>query len=199
MIKNIIFDLGNVLISWKPSEYYEKKNYPKQRIDILLNEVFKSDEWCQLDNGDISTQEAIEKIALNSSLNRDEIALVFNQRIEILHPIKNNIKLLPLLKKRGFYLYYLSNFSIDLFKEVVSTYEFFKYFDGGIFSADVGLSKPDLRIYNALLDKYLLKSDESLFIDDLNINVQGARESGIASIYLDSPEKLSEYIENIIG
>jgi FMN phosphatase YigB (HAD superfamily) len=199
MIRNIILDLGNVLLSWKPYEYFEKNNYPEAKIEVLLNDIFKSDEWLKLDNGDISIREAIEMIALKSSLNKNEIALVFDQRIEILHAIENNIKLLPLLKKRGFNLYYLSNFPMDIFPQVLRIHDFFRHFDGGFISAEVRLSKPDTRIYKAFLDKYQLKSEETLFIDDLDINVQGARESGITSIYLDNPEKLSEYIENIIG
>jgi putative hydrolase of the HAD superfamily len=61
------------------------------------------------------------------------------------------------------------------------------------------LSKPDIRIYEALLDKYQLKPAESLFIDDLNINVLGAKKTGMIAIHLDQPEKLSVYIENFIG
>jgi HAD superfamily hydrolase (TIGR01509 family) len=199
MIRNIIFDLGNVLLSWDPAEYLKKHNYQEQKAQIILNDIFRSDEWWHLDNGDITTLEAIDKIALKSTLNKDEIALVFNKRMEILYPLKNNIRLLPLLKKRGISLYYLSNFPKDLFEEVIRIHDFFKYFDGGIISSHARLSKPDIDIYKILLDKYQLTPDETLFFDDLNINVLGAKKTGIIAIHLDHSEKLSVYIENIIG
>lgn len=198
MIRNIIFDLGNVLLNWQPSVYLEQQNYSKDKRDTILNDIFRSNEWLQLDNGDITTNEAKDRIALKSALNKAEIDHVFDHRMEILYPLAENIKWLPLLKKRGFKLYYLSNFPIDLFDTVVKLHDFFSFFDGGIISAHVKVSKPDKRIYQTLLDRYLLKSEESVFIDDLIVNVVGARELGIKSIHLDDPGKLSEYVRDII-
>ena len=62
MIKNIIFDLGNVLISFKPSEYFDKNNYPQTIKAKILADIFGSKEWLMLDNGDITTTEAIDEI-----------------------------------------------------------------------------------------------------------------------------------------
>jgi putative hydrolase of the HAD superfamily len=108
MIKNIIFDLGNVLVSFKPAEYLEDKEEGRTR-DLILTDIFGSHEWLMLDNGDITTDEAVERISLRSSLKKDKIADIFNRRFQILQPIESNIKVLPELKKEGFRLYYLSN------------------------------------------------------------------------------------------
>jgi putative hydrolase of the HAD superfamily len=199
MIRNIIFDLGNVLLSWKPEEYLEKSNYSSQEIETILHDIFRSDIWMKLDNGDLTTEQAIEKISLKSTLSRDEIAGIFDKRIEILHPLTNNLKLLPLLKNRGFHLFYLSNFPNDLFEPVVERNDFFRYFDGGFISSDLGLSKPDIRIYKILLDKYSLKPEDTLFIDDLHDNIIAARQLGIRSLQLDHHEKLADYIKEVVG
>ena len=143
MIKNIIFDLGNVLISFKPSEYFDKNKYPETIKTKILTDIFGSKEWLMLDNGEITTPEAIDAIALKSSLNREEIAHIFNLRTDLMFPLDTNIRLLPGLKKRGFSLYYLSNFPLDIFDEISTGYYFFKYFDGGIISSEVKFSKPD--------------------------------------------------------
>jgi HAD superfamily hydrolase (TIGR01509 family) len=198
MIRNIIFDLGNVLFSWNPSEYLGKKNYSEKETEVILDDIFRSEEWRHLDNGDISTVEAIEKIASKSTLNKDLITLIFNERMEILYPLDVNINLLPLLKKRGFRLFFLSNFPADLFEIVRKDFSFFQLFDGGIISSHVKLSKPDIRIYKKLLSRYKLNPEESVFFDDLNINILGAREAGMTAIHLDHPGKLSEYIEKCI-
>ena len=77
MIKNIIFDLGNVLISFRPSEFFDSKGYPETIKSKILSDIFRSQEWLRLDNGDISTAEAIDAISLKSSLKREEIAHIF--------------------------------------------------------------------------------------------------------------------------
>jgi FMN phosphatase YigB (HAD superfamily) len=116
MIKNIIFDLGNVLISFVPSEYLKKKNYPQNIRNTILTDIFYSNEWKMLDNGDITIPEAIDKISRKSPLKREEIALVFNFRTDIMFPLDDNVRLLPALKKHGFSLFYLSNFPLDIFE-----------------------------------------------------------------------------------
>jgi putative hydrolase of the HAD superfamily len=199
MIKNIIFDLGNVLISFRPSEYLDKNNYPESYKSIILSDIFRSKEWLMLDNGEITTTEAIDSISGRSSLKREEIAHIFNLRTDIFFPIDSNVKLLPGLQKRGFRLYYLSNFPLDVFEEIKNGYYFFRYFDGGIISSEVKISKPDNRIYEILFEKYLLKAEESLFIDDTEINVKAAESLGMKGIFTGGSTEISKEIEEAIG
>jgi len=92
MLKNIIFDLGNVLISFKPSEYFDKNKYPETIKTTILTDIFGSKEWRELDKGEISTAQAIESIALRSSLNKEEIAHIFNLRTDIIFPLDSNVR-----------------------------------------------------------------------------------------------------------
>ena len=103
MLKNIIFDLGNVLISFKPSEYLDKHKYPVIIKSTILSDIFQSSEWRKLDKGEITTSEAIDSIASQSSLKKEEIAHVFNLRTDVMFPIDPNVKLLPELKKKRVY------------------------------------------------------------------------------------------------
>lgn len=199
MIKNIIFDLGNVLISFKPSEYFDKKNYPRSIKAKILADIFGSKEWLMLDNGEITTPEAIDAIASKSSLNKKEISHIFNLRTDLMFPLDSNVRLLPELKKRAFGLYYLSNFPLDIFEEVSTGYYFFKYFDGGLISAEAKFSKPDIGIYNILLEKYSLVPNECLFIDDIEVNVKAAESLGMKGILAYGSLELSTEIEKSIG
>jgi putative hydrolase of the HAD superfamily len=182
MIKNIVFDLGNVLISFRPSKYFDKKQYPENIKARILSDIFASKEWLMLDNGELTTSEVIESIASRSSLRKDEIAYIFNLRTELMYPLDQNVRLLPELKKQGFRLYFLSNFPADIFEEIRSGYYFFKYFDGGVISAEVKVSKPDNRIYYALLEKYSLAPEECLFIDDIEVNVKAGEAVGMKGL-----------------
>jgi epoxide hydrolase-like predicted phosphatase len=199
MIKNIVFDLGNVLISFRPSEYFDKKHYPENIKSRILADIFASKEWLMLDKGLINTAQAINSIAATSSLNKDEIIHVFNLRSELLYPLDENVRLLPELKKQGFRLYFLSNFPLDLFEEVKTGYYFFKYFDGGVISAEAKVSKPDSRIYEILLKKYSLIPEECLYIDDLEVNVRAGEAAGMRGIVTFGSLEIAAEIEKALA
>jgi len=198
MLKNIIFDLGNVLISFKPSEYLDKHKYPVIIKSTILSDIFQSSEWLKLDKGEISTSEAIDSIASQSSLKKEEIAHVFNLRTDVMFPIDPNVKLLPELKKRGFMLYYLSNFPMDIFEEISTGYYFFKHFDGGLISAEAKFSKPESRFYEILLERYSLIPQECLFIDDLEMNVRAAEALGMTGLATHGSLEISGEIEKAL-
>jgi putative hydrolase of the HAD superfamily len=198
MIKNIIFDLGNVLISFRPSEYFDKKNYPGAIKTTILTDIFASKEWLMLDNGDITTQQAIDSIAKRSSLNKEEIAHIFNLRTDLMFPLDSNVRLLPKLKKQGFRLYFLSNFPLDIFEEVRTGYFFFRYFDGGIISAEVKASKPEPGIFKILMEKYSLFPDQCLFIDDIEKNVKTAESIGMRGLFTNGSPDISKEIEKAL-
>jgi HAD superfamily hydrolase (TIGR01509 family) len=195
MIKNVIFDLGNVLISFRPAVFLDKMGYPENVKNIILRDIFKSKEWQLIDSGYLSTGEAIDSIASWSTLKRQEIIDIFDLRPDILYPLDENIKLLPSLKKHGFKLYFLSNFPSDIFDDIFKAYPFFNLFDGGIISARVKASKPDKKIFEILLNKYSILPKECLFIDDLEPNVKTAESIGMTGIWLYDSVGLDELIE----
>jgi FMN phosphatase YigB (HAD superfamily) len=191
MIRNIVFDLGNVLISFKPSEFLERNNYPKEIRNTILADIFRGPEWHMLDSGTILTGEAIDMIAKRSSLKKEEIAFIFNKRPEIMYPIEYNTRILPELKKRGLRLFYLSNFPLDIFDEIKNDYYFFKHFDGGIISSEVKCIKPDIKIYRLFLDKFNLIAEECLYVDDIEINVQAATAVGMKGFFTSGSSDIS--------
>jgi HAD superfamily hydrolase (TIGR01509 family) len=199
MIRNIIFDLGNVLLSWKPDEFLHLNGYKQADRLLIMDQIFRSPEWLMLDNGDISLAEAAKRIAGRTSFKIPEILAVFDLRTSILFPLDSNAKLLPELKKQGFKLYYLSNFPDDIFDEIQNKYELFKYFDGGIISARVKLSKPDPAIFRLLLETYKLEATESVFIDDIAVNSHAAESVGIKGIHLHDPGELHAILQDSLG
>ncbi len=199
MIRNVIFDLGNVLLSFRPAEYLNTKEYSEEIKTKILNDIFHAPEWIQLDNGDITISGAIDSIAKRSSLTKEEIAHIFNLRTDLMVPLDQNVNLLPELKKRGFRLYFLSNFPIDIFHEIKTGYYFFNYFDGGVISAEVRFSKPDSRIYEILIEKYSLIPEESLFIDDLEINVRTAESIGMKGVITHGSNEISEAVKSALS
>jgi epoxide hydrolase-like predicted phosphatase len=199
MIKNIIFDLGNVLISFKPADFLDTIGFPQQIKNTILNDIFNSSEWRSIDNGDMTTKEAIDAISAKSSLRNDEIARIFALRTKMMFPITGNIKLLPALKKQGFKLFYLSNFPSDIFDEIKNSFEFFSFFEVGIISAEVNSSKPDKRIFEILINKFSLVPEECLFIDDIEENVSSAESIGMKGFCTYESQNLTDHLEKLLG
>lgn len=203
MIRNVVFDLGNVLISFQPSEFLDNLRYQDPLKQTILTDIFGSRHWLALDNGDLTTAEAIEGVISESSLEKDLVLEIFKRRGEILIPITSNLKLLPELKKKGLRLFYLSNFPLDLWKDVrngskLYNYDFFKHFDGGLISAEARCSKPNPRIYSMLLDHYSLNPSECLYIDDLEVNVEGAEAAGMKGIVTFGSDEIFDRVINAL-
>mgnify|MGYP000606512529 FL=1 len=195
MIKNIIFDLGNVLIKYS-SESFLEKNVKKERQEKFIATVFKSKEWLELDRGTLSYEDAIEKFAEIIPEDRENLEKLFKNNImDCLAPIEENIEILKKLKKKGYNLFVLSNFHRPAFEQVQKEWEFFDEFDGGVISCYCHLLKPNQRIYELLLARYGLIPEETLFIDDTKINVEKAEKIGMEGIYLDLPEMLEKLLK----
>lgn len=196
MIKNLVFDMGNVLIEWDPSSIMERFGANKEDRRFIRSIMYKTPEWGMMDWG-MMDEDEMEKIAFSKSPERlhgiihnslyhwyDEIV----QKEGIYDDIKS-------FKESGYNIYYLSNASRMLnvyFPKIPSSV----FFSGGIVSADVGLVKPDERIFKLFLDKFNLKAEECIFIDDLTINAASAIRVGMkAFVFNDNPNELMEFVK----
>ena len=198
-MKNIIFDLGNVLILFDPAGYVNR-SVAEEKREKFLDVVFRSSEWKNLDLGTLTYSNA-KKIFKEKLKDCDaEVDALFGDNLYgLLKPIVSNTELLKKLRE-NYNLYILSNFHKESFETVSSKYDFFNYFHGGIVSAYHQCIKPDEKIYRLLIDKYELNPEETLFIDDLAENIKAAEKIGINTIHLTDYTTLSEKLrdKNII-
>lgn len=194
MIKNIIFDLGNVLIRFKPEEFVNK-NIKKEYREKFFNVIFKVQEWADLDRGVLEYSDAVkifsEKIPECSS----EIKKLFdNYILDVLEPIEKNIEIMKSLKGK-YKLFVLSNFHYPAFDYIFKNWEFFKYFDGKVVSGHCKLLKPEKEIYELLCSTYSLNPIECVFIDDTKANIEAAEKFGIKGIHLTDINILEERLK----
>lgn len=196
-IKCIVFDLGNVLISYQPEIFHIERGATKEETDTFIRDVYHSPEWQLIDKGEITVREAISSIARRSALSAQEIASIFDYREELLFPIVQNTKLLKSLKNAGIDLYFLSNFPEDMFELLSSKHDFFGEFSGGVVSSAEKLLKPQPEIYQLLIERYGLSPEETLFIDDLLPNIEGAAAAGFRTLHLEDHRNLGRELASL--
>ena len=192
-MKNIVFDLGRILLDYQPLVWLKKKNYT--HYNELFEIIFQNPLWVKLDEGTITREEFTEKLINEHPELALDIEEIMEEWIELPLPIENNIKLLSPLKKKGYHLYIISNFHLDAYNRFLKKQDWFTLFDGAIISAKEKLIKPDLRIYELLLERYQLKADECLFIDDSLDNINACKNVGMDGIHLPDYSKLEEELK----
>ena len=183
LIRNIIFDLGNVLLKFKPEEFLLQFTSDKEYIKQFVPKITRSKLWLDLDRGYESLENA--KIIFLSKYPEEKefISLFFNHWMEMLTPIEENISILLDLRESGYKTYILSNFIKEAFKFVKDKFDFFTLFDGQVISGEEKVIKPEKAIYKTLLTQYQLVPEESLFIDDVLFFLKPAKKLGISTIW----------------
>ncbi|MBD3211570.1 MAG: HAD-IA family hydrolase [Candidatus Lokiarchaeota archaeon] len=197
MIKNIIFDLGNVLINFKPGEFLNQFTNEMGKIEDFVKKVPKSKIWFDLDRGKLSVNEAF-KIFLEKYPEKEELLHSFfenNKWMDMLTPIKENVEILNELKNKGYRLYILSSFIKEAFSYIQSRYEFLSLFDGAVISYQEGCIKPEKEIYRILLQRYNLNPEECIFIDDHKVILKPARQLGMNVIHYQPDTDLREELQ----
>ncbi|NLO40434.1 MAG: HAD family phosphatase [Ruminiclostridium sp.] len=188
MITNFVFDLGQVLLSFNPREYLEKRYTKPIHRELLFQAVFGSQSWLDLDKGMIDEQEAFHQMSDGLPSLCEDIQYLLDHWDEMLIPIEGTIALLHRLKEQNYRLFMISNFHRRAYDRVRRQHTFFEMFDGILISSHVKLLKPDSAIYERLLADYSLTAETCLFIDDTPANVAGAQSAGIAGlVFHDAP------------
>lgn len=176
MIKNILFDFGNVLGNFDLDEIMFSCI---GKTDEKLKEIIFHD-WDAIDDGTIEYNEYVQK-CMKMTEDSNDLEIFFNNWYLKLKPIEEIHEWIKELKDKGYALYVLSN-APTIFEDHVDSYPIMKYFDGRVFSASIHLSKPDLKIYEYILNKYRLDASECLFIDDKPENIRAAIQVGMKSM-----------------
>ena len=194
MIRNIVFDVGRVLIKWYPCEY-TKEVFGDEIGEEICSKIYESPDWTEIDRGTITEAEFWEQKKREFPHLEKELEHLSHKSLDFLEPIEETTQLIPLLKEAGYNLYILSNFNKENFEVIYNEYDFFKYFDGLVVSAWYHLVKPQKEIFTLLIDKFEINPEESLYIDDNIKNVDVAKELGFQTIHLEDYRTLGNKLE----
>ena len=192
MVKNLVFDLGGVLVDYNPRKYLTDMFLNKPLEDFLYDNIFASESWAMLDAGKITLSKATAEILENCGDKSYEAQLVLDDWHNMLATNFDMFEMLKNLKRAGYGIYYLSNISENIFTSFKSKKRFMSLFDGGIASCEVRMIKPDSAIFRLLIETYNLIPNECLFVDDNEENTAAATEQYFTSIVFKSAEELRQ-------
>lgn len=178
MIKNIIFDLGGVLIDHNP-EKTMYAHFSKEDADTILREIFRNSLWLERDRGVVTSDEIMEQ---KKDVIPAEIYEKVNEMVQnffpYMPPFEKMYGFVEELKEKGYGVYLLSNVGKE-FHTVKKDIPVLSLFDGFVASSDYEVVKPEPEIYNILFEKFSLKPEECFFIDDVQKNIDGAIKAGM--------------------
>lgn len=188
MIRNIVFDIGNVLVDFAWEKYFNSFGFTKEIVEKISKATVLSPQWAEFDRSSLSYGEIVDQfVAVDPSVEK-EIRLVCADLHDMLVRREETIPWIQELKSNGYRVFYLSNYSQKAKEDCADTLDFIPYMDGGILSCDEGLIKPDPAIYQRLLAKYDLVAEECVFLDDSLINCQAAEKEGFYAIHFTDKE-----------
>lgn len=179
MIRNIVCDMGGVLIEWNPVGIVRRLHLPPEDEALLLREVFQSTEWVAQDRGVVPQPTLLAAMQRRLPVRlHDAAAACYDWWRAPFTPIEGMDALLHELKAQGYALYILSNASRalhDYFPRLPGS----DVFDDKFVSADWGLLKPDRSIFQRFCEEFRLVPEECYFIDDFAMNVEAAMRMGM--------------------
>ena len=184
MIKNLVFDLGNVLIEWNSEKILTSFEPEKERRQLLRQVIFESGIWHQTDKGELSLKEACDKVLakLDDSYHSAVQNIFYNwyEVVEVYSGLQEQIRLWA---EQGYRIYILST-TCEIFYHIekAGLLPIYPLLSGYILSSEVGIVKPEPEIYQKVLKKYSLDPTESVFIDDIQANLDTAAELGFETI-----------------
>lgn len=199
MIQNVIFDLGSVLIDWNPRYVYKTIFKTEEEVEWFLKNITVMDWNIQQDAGRDLTEATEALVSMHPKWEK-EIRAYYGRWEEMLGgPIYGTVQILDdLLKSNKYRILALTNWSHQTFPIAQERYEFLKWFEGIVVSGIEKCIKPDRKIYDIIIERYNLKPEECLFIDDNLDNVNGAIACGMKSIQFHNPAQLKKDLEEIL-
>ncbi len=190
MIRNMVFDIGNVLMDFRWKEYMRSLFGEDETLIQTINQgIWHNGCWAAMDKGEMDGAATLRSAVAFAPQYEKEIKLTLDSVAHAFHKFKYSIPWIQELKRMGLNVYYLSNYSAFSVAANPDVLDFIPYMDGGVFSFEVKAVKPEPEIYRCLCDKYGLKPEECLFTDDVPANVKGAQACGFQGIVFEGYEK----------
>ncbi len=197
-IKNIIFDFGGVVMDWNPRYFFRDYFNDDEKMEFFLKNIAE-DEWnAEQDRGRSLKEGTDIQVAKFPEWETEIRAYYENWTTMLKSDIPENVEVLRKLEHSEYELFGLTNWSAETFPYALANYDFFNAFKGKIVvSGTEKLIKPDKKIWEVLLERYHLKPEESVFIDDNPKNIEVAKTLGFMTVHITEGTNLEEELRSL--
>lgn len=197
-IKNITFDFGGVVMDWNPRYFFRDYFNDDEKMEFFLKNIAE-DEWnAEQDRGRSLTEGTEIQVAKFPEWEKEIRAYYDNWTTMLKSDIPQNVEVLRKLENSEYELFGLTNWSAETFPYALENYDFFNIFEGKIVvSGDEKLIKPNPEIWHVLLERYQLKAEESVFIDDNINNIEVAKNIGFITVHIADETNLEKALQNL--
>ncbi len=202
MIKNIIFDIGGVIVNYKKETYFDYFNFSQETLETIRKYVSSAQVWKDLTVGKITSKEYTEAVIKEiPHLEKEVRAFSDNHNfIHMIPPFKATLEYINKLKNRGYKVFIISNITDGTIEYLNREIPGFRaLFDDVVYSCEVGLAKPSDEIYKYAIERFNIAPEESLFIDDVQKNLDAANKNNIQTLKFETPEKSIPEIEKLLN
>jgi len=197
-IDTVVFDIGGVLVELGRFRFLEKKGFTGEKANRVMYATMRSKDWVQMDLNNIPVEEILERFIRNDPGMEAEIRYMFEDLNGIVERRESSLPWLRRIKESGRRILYLSNYSHKIMRECADALYFLPEMDGGLFSCDFHMVKPDPDFFRLLIEKYQLDPSRCVFIDDIETNLEGARAVGMHTILFENPAQAEAELDRML-
>lgn len=197
----VIFDLGGVVLDWRPLDLLQRfyAGRGDEVRDRVRRAVFDHPDWLELDRGTLSHAQAVPRFAARSGRDENEMARLLRAVRDSLQPIPETVALMRELATAGVPLYCLSNMHAEIAAWLLRTHDFWPVFRGIVFSADERLIKPEPAIFERLLRRHAMAAARTAFVDDHPANIEAARQLGLHAVAFENAAQCRDALRLWLG
>ena len=185
-IRNIVFDIGNVVVRWDPILIIERTFERSDQTELLRDAIFGHPLWLSLNRGEVTEAEAKRVYARELGLPDDVLEKLFFHIKDSQSLREDTIELMAKLQAQNYRLFALTDNVHEIVRYLKEAYSFWKMFENATVSAEVGALKPSAEIFHHLLSTNGLAAEQTLFFDDVPKNVAGAKQIGMQAFVFDN-------------
>jgi putative hydrolase of the HAD superfamily len=183
---NVIFDLGGVVVEWSPQTICAQAFDDPALRQVAMKHILQHPDWLELDRGSLAREEAIQRAASRTTWSPDAVGDFFDTVLASLRLKADTVALMQRMHAAGHKLYCLSNMPHHALAYLERSYTFWDLFSARVISCQVGMCKPEPGIYAHLLQHCAIDPAQSVFIDDMQVNVDAAAPFGIHPLRFDN-------------
>lgn len=200
MINTVIFDIGNVLVDFRWRELFAELGFTGEKFEKIADATVRNPWWEEFDKGLMTTEEIIDRFSEKAPQYQEEIEEIYRHMGDIVRLREYAVPWIRELKKEGYRVYVLSNWSKPAYDDNLDTnLKFLTEVDGAVMSFREGMIKPDERIYDLICRRYEIQPENAVFLDDNAANIAGAKKIGLNAILFQdekqAKEELKKYLE----